>query len=175
MVQPLESREFDTQRLVTEHPPVWQHPNKVAVCDALCPAGSRQSGRLRYSRWLAIPQALKRSLCGGVCVSRQSRHSLTHAVSPFFHCSRCLCTRTTWPWRGFGWLGGVVARLVMSRASVRLLSASCGVGCGKRGKGSTRRGGMVPGNRKRNPAWRLGATRERSVTDAPYLAVYHIA
>jgi poly(ADP-ribose)glycohydrolase PARG len=55
MVQPLESREFDTQRLVIEHPPVWQHPNKVAVYDSLCPAGSRQSGRLRYSRWPTLP------------------------------------------------------------------------------------------------------------------------
>lgn len=55
MVQPLESREFDTQRLVTEHPPVWRHPNKVAVYDCLCPAGSRQSGRLRYSRWPTLP------------------------------------------------------------------------------------------------------------------------
>ncbi|HET7249165.1 MAG TPA: hypothetical protein VFI79_04920 [Gemmatimonadales bacterium] len=55
MLQPLETREFDTQRLVTEHPPVWGHPNKVAVYDCLCPRGSRHSGRLRYSRWPTLP------------------------------------------------------------------------------------------------------------------------
>lgn len=55
MVQPLESREFDTQRLVSEYPPVWRHPNKLAVYDCLCPADSRQSGRLRYSRWPTLP------------------------------------------------------------------------------------------------------------------------
>ena len=60
MEQPLESREFDTQRLVAEHPAVWHHPNKVAVYDCLCPAESRHSGRLRYSRWpaLSLPERI---------------------------------------------------------------------------------------------------------------------
>ncbi len=55
MADPLESREFDTQRLFAEHPPVWEHPNKVAVYEVLCPAGAIHSGRLRYSRWPALP------------------------------------------------------------------------------------------------------------------------
>ena len=54
-MEPLENREFDTHRLVTEHPPVWGHPNKAAVYDVIAPAGSRHAGRLRYSRWPALP------------------------------------------------------------------------------------------------------------------------
>jgi Poly (ADP-ribose) glycohydrolase (PARG), Macro domain fold len=55
MPEPLDRREFVTQRLVTEHPPMWGDGNKEIVYGIACPPGSAHSGRLRYSRWPALP------------------------------------------------------------------------------------------------------------------------
>ncbi len=51
--QLIERLQFDTQRLVTEHPPVWRDRNKQIVYEITCPPGSAHCGRLNYSRWTA--------------------------------------------------------------------------------------------------------------------------
>jgi hypothetical protein len=39
---------------MAEHPPVWQHPNKLAVAAISCPPGSIHRGVIHYSRWAAM-------------------------------------------------------------------------------------------------------------------------
>src|SRR4051812_22099141 len=51
MIEPLQQAEFNAQRLLTEHPPVWCHPSKRLVFEIACPAGSTSHGIIRYSRW----------------------------------------------------------------------------------------------------------------------------
>jgi hypothetical protein len=60
MRAPLERREFEARRLLTDHPPVWHHRSKQLVYGIACPAGSPHSGRLRYSRWptLLLPASI---------------------------------------------------------------------------------------------------------------------
>jgi tetratricopeptide (TPR) repeat protein len=42
---------FDAQKLVSEYPPKFTHPNKQAVYDVACPPGSSHSGTIVFSRW----------------------------------------------------------------------------------------------------------------------------
>lgn len=53
--EPLERLEYDEEGLMALHPPVWRHPNKVAVFDVACPPGTVHRGRLCYTRWPALP------------------------------------------------------------------------------------------------------------------------
>jgi hypothetical protein len=52
---PIERLDFETQRLVLDHPPVLHHPHKQLVFQIACPPGSVHAGRLSYSRWAAMP------------------------------------------------------------------------------------------------------------------------
>lgn len=56
-LEPIERQQFETQQLVTEHPPIWRDRNKEIVFDIACPPGSAHCGRLDYSRWrgMALP------------------------------------------------------------------------------------------------------------------------
>jgi len=53
--EPLERRTFDAQRLMEEHPPVLQNPNKRAAFEVACPAGCVHAGTVVYRRWQASP------------------------------------------------------------------------------------------------------------------------
>jgi hypothetical protein len=53
-LEPIERVQFDTQQLVTEHPPIWRDRNKRIVFEIACPPGSAHCGRLDYSRWRAM-------------------------------------------------------------------------------------------------------------------------
>lgn len=48
------------------------HPNKTAMYEILCPTGSRHAGRLRYSRWPALPLP-ERIYVGSVLAKVQAR------------------------------------------------------------------------------------------------------
>ena len=52
---PLDRLEFDAQALVAEHPPRWRDANKRVVHELASPPGALHAGRLRYSRWPALP------------------------------------------------------------------------------------------------------------------------
>lgn len=53
--EPLDRRDFDPARLLTDHPPRWRDRNKRIVFAIACPPGSTYGGgRLRYSRWPAF-------------------------------------------------------------------------------------------------------------------------
>lgn len=52
--EPLDRREFDTARLMVEHPPVLSNANKKVVYAIACPPGAVHAGRLHYSRWAAM-------------------------------------------------------------------------------------------------------------------------
>lgn len=55
LVSPLERLEFDTQQLLTNHPPVWEDANKQAVFNISSPDGCMHRGRLLFTRWPAMP------------------------------------------------------------------------------------------------------------------------
>jgi hypothetical protein len=52
---PTESAVFVAARLMTEHPPVFRHPNKQAVYECACPPGCTHGGEIRYTRWSPMP------------------------------------------------------------------------------------------------------------------------
>jgi len=56
--QPIERYIFDAKQLVTDHPPVFDHPNKRAVYKVACPPGAKHTGHISYTRWatLDLPQ-----------------------------------------------------------------------------------------------------------------------
>jgi len=54
----LQHAEFDAERLMREHPPIWQHPSKQWVFDIACLPGSTHTGLIGYTRW--APRALPR-------------------------------------------------------------------------------------------------------------------
>lgn len=60
LAEPLQRLEFDTQRLMAEHPPIWRHRNKQAVFEIASPLGCVHSGRILYSRWsaMALPESM---------------------------------------------------------------------------------------------------------------------
>jgi hypothetical protein len=53
--EPIERQQFETERLMDEHPPVWRHPKKQIVFAIACPPDAQHAGRLDYSPWPAIP------------------------------------------------------------------------------------------------------------------------
>lgn len=55
LVSPLERLEFDTQQLLSDHPPVWEDKNKRAVFEVSSPVGCTHEGRLLFTRWPAMP------------------------------------------------------------------------------------------------------------------------
>lgn len=65
-LHPLERQTFNTQQLVKEHPPRFEHPCKQLVYDIACPPGSVHQGELVFSRWPActLPEYFDcRQLC----------------------------------------------------------------------------------------------------------------
>jgi hypothetical protein len=52
--QPIERLVFDTNRLMTEHPPVLRNQNKKTVYAIACPLGCVHNGELEYTRWCAM-------------------------------------------------------------------------------------------------------------------------
>lgn len=57
---PIARREYDSTRLIAEHPPVRLDPNKLVVHQIACPPGSAHRGRIGFSRWAAtsLPAAV---------------------------------------------------------------------------------------------------------------------
>jgi hypothetical protein len=53
--EPIERFSFVTQRLVTDFPPRWKHPNKLIVSEISCPSGTLHNGKIGYTRWAAHP------------------------------------------------------------------------------------------------------------------------
>jgi hypothetical protein len=51
VVSPICRRVFDTQKLVTEFPPRFSHPNKRTAYGIACPSDSTHGGQLVFSRW----------------------------------------------------------------------------------------------------------------------------
>ncbi len=64
----LESTEYDSARLMTQHPPVLRHAHKRQVFGRCCAAGYKQNGMLKYSRWkpTRLPVALSIDQCSVV-------------------------------------------------------------------------------------------------------------
>lgn len=49
----IERVNFNAQELVDSFAPEWYHPNKLVVYGISCPAGSKHTGNIGYSRWNA--------------------------------------------------------------------------------------------------------------------------
>jgi hypothetical protein len=54
---PLERRVFEARELMEGYAPHWRHDHKALVYEVACPPGSVWQGRLRYTRWAALPLA----------------------------------------------------------------------------------------------------------------------
>lgn len=67
-LEALERLEFDTQCLMTEHPPIWRHPNKRLVFEIASPLGCVHMGWILFSRWLAM--ALPSHINPGAAISK---------------------------------------------------------------------------------------------------------
>jgi len=52
--EPIERQDYDSQWLMSEHPPRWRHLNKEVVFEIACPPGTAHHSRLTYTRWAAM-------------------------------------------------------------------------------------------------------------------------
>jgi Poly (ADP-ribose) glycohydrolase (PARG), Macro domain fold len=82
--EPLERLEYDVDGLMTLHPPVWRHPNKVAVFAVACPPGTVHRGRICYTRWptLPLPDAIDPSAVPADVVERPGFYDYAPALEP---------------------------------------------------------------------------------------------
>ncbi len=81
---PLDRRVFDAQALMSEHPPVWRHPNKQVVFEVACPAGCVHEGPVAYTRWraMALPERVDPVRASARAVARADIYDYVPVLSP---------------------------------------------------------------------------------------------
>jgi len=49
--EPMDRVQFDGGKIMRDHPPQWNHPNKQAVFALICSTNDPFAGRIVYARW----------------------------------------------------------------------------------------------------------------------------
>jgi hypothetical protein len=80
VMQPLERRTFEAQRLFEEHPPVIHDRNKRAVFEIACPEDARHAGQVVFTRWRAMP--LPEEIAAEAAAARVARHDGFYDYAP---------------------------------------------------------------------------------------------